>query len=79
MITTPAKAPAVAAPFNASAKASTSSIKSGSPEIRIGLDGATRRSGMNDDMLPKMPKDKKVAMTKPKKARMPKVRISKMK
>jgi len=76
MVSTPAKAPAKPAPVNSTAQSSSSSIKMGSPEIRIGLDGASRRSGMGED---KMPKDKKVAMPKPKKARMPKVKIPKMK
>jgi len=76
MVSTPAKSPAKPAPFNATGKSSSSSIKMGSPEIRIGLDGASRRSGMGED---KMPKDKKVAMPKPKKARMPKVKIPKAK
>jgi len=60
MITTPAKAPAQPNPVNATAKANpqTSTIKIGSPEIRIGLDGATTRSGMiGKDMLkPTAPK-----------------------
>jgi len=76
MVSTPAKAPAKPAPVNSTAQSSSSSIKMGSPEIRIGLDGASRRSGMGED---KMPKDKKVAMPKPKKARMPKVKIPKAK
>ena len=79
MISTPAKAPAKPAPVNSTAQSSSSSsIKMGSPEIRIGLDGASRRSGMGEDKFPKMPKDKKVAMPKPKKSRMPKVKIPKM-
>ena len=77
MVSTPAKSPAKPAPVNSTAQSSSSSsIKMGSPEIRIGRDGASRRSGMGED---KMPKDKKVAMHKPKKARMPKVKMPKAK
>jgi len=50
-----------------------SSIKIGSPEIRVGMDGSSTRSGMGEDNFPKMPKDKKVIMPKPKK-RMPKAK-----
>jgi hypothetical protein len=49
-----------------------SSIKVGSPEIRVGMDGSSTRSGMGEDNFPKMPKDKKVIM--PKKKRMPKAK-----
>jgi len=79
MVSTPAKAPAKPAPVNSTAQSSSSSIKMGSPEIRIGLDGASRRSGMGEDKFPKMPKDKKSIMPKPKKARMPKVKMPKAK
>jgi len=76
MVSTPAKAPAKPAPVNSTAQSSSSSIKMGSPEIRIGLDGASRRSGMGED---KIPKDKKSIMPKPKKARIPKVKMPKVK
>jgi len=77
MVSTPAKAPAKQAPYNATGQSSSSSsIKMGSPEIRIGLDGASRRSGMGED---KIPKDKKSIMPKPKKARIPKVKMPKVK
>ena len=79
---TPAKAPAKPAPVNATAQANpspqTSTIKVGSPEIRIGLDGASTRSGMlGKDML-KIGK-KPTMNTKPKGIKMPKVKIPKMK
>jgi len=48
------------------------SIKIGSPEIRVGMDGSSTRSGMGADNFPKMPKEKKVII-KPKK-RMPKAK-----
>lgn len=81
LITTPAKAPAQPNVPNATAKANpqTSTIKIGSPEIRIGLDGAATRSGMlGKDMLkigkkPTMP-------TKPKSMKLPKIpKIPKLK
>lgn len=50
-----------------------SAIKVGSPEIRVGLDGSSMRSGMEEDKLPKMPKNKKSIMPKAKK-RMPKAK-----
>jgi hypothetical protein len=50
-----------------------SSIKVGSPEIRVGMDGSSTRSGMGEDNSPKMAKDKKVIMPKAKK-RMPKAK-----
>jgi hypothetical protein len=49
-----------------------SSIKIGSPEIRVGMDGSSTRSGMGGDNFPKMPKQDKVII-KPKK-RMPKAK-----
>lgn len=68
------KAPSKPALVNASAKPSkqTATIKVGSPEIRVGLDGAMKRSNMigEDMMKPKMPK--KVTMPG-KKIRTPKV------
>lgn len=70
LITTPAKAPAKPAPVNATAKKNpmTSTIKVGSPEIRIGLDGATSRSGMiGKDMLkPSFPKKVTMNTARPK-------------
>ena len=84
LITTPAKAPAQPNAANATAKANpqTSTIKMGSPEIRIGLDGATTRSGMigNDMLKPSSPKKttmnttgfkSMVKIPKPKKAKSP--------
>jgi hypothetical protein len=50
-----------------------SSIKIGSPEIRVGMDGSSTRSGMGEDKLASMPKDKKVIMPKAKK-RIPKAK-----
>lgn len=50
-----------------------SSIRIGSPEIRVGLDGSSMRSGMSGDKLPKMPANKKSIMSKAKK-RMPKAK-----
>jgi hypothetical protein len=44
-----------------------SSIKIGSPEIRVGMDGSSTRSGMSDDKLPKIPVKAKKRMPKAKK------------
>jgi hypothetical protein len=70
LISTPSKAPAQPNVANATAKANpqTSTIKIGSPEIRIGLDGAATRSGMiGKDMLkPSFPKKVTMNIAKPK-------------
>jgi hypothetical protein len=90
LITTPAKAPAKPNPVNETAQAEpkpspqTSTIKVGSPEIRIGLDGAATRSGMiGKDMLkPSFPKKVTMNIAKPKVPKgikMPKVKIPKVK
>jgi len=75
------KAPAKPATANKTAQSypkpspMTSTIKVGSPEIRIGLDGASRRSGMlGKDMLkPTTPKKTIMNIIKPKGLKMTKV------
>ena len=94
LVTTPAKAPAKPNPVNATAQADakpspqTSTIKLGSPAIRIGLDGIATRSGMigRDMLKPSFPKKVTMNTAKPKipkqvktSVKIPKVKIPKAK
>jgi hypothetical protein len=85
MVATPAKAPAKPNAANATAQADpkpspqTSTIKIGSPEIRIGLDGAATRSGMLGKNILKIGK-KPTMPTKSKSMKLPKIpKIPKLK
>ena len=60
-----AQGPSRPAPVNPSKPMSTSSLKVGSPEIRVPISSGPKKSNMNVSS-PKMPKDKKRLMKLPK-------------